>query len=172
MKRKSPIKHKVRSHLRQGRRVQSFMRGEGKVRQSVIRRRVGIVDSSFYELIGRIKTYRNLNDFKKFKKEFLRRVERAKYLYRGMGREEFEDLLENKVVESQFGGHFTLDFGMVKSWVRGDDDVVVRIEKPKIIKPRDYKLNDFYIEELEVMVPKGTKVKRIKKVFDKVKKYA
>lgn len=162
--RKSPIRHSVRTHIRNKRRVSSYIRGKGE--RTVKRRLVKVLSNAeFYKLIGRIETYRNKDDFRKFKREFLRRFNRSKWIYRGMSRDEYEQLLDTGTIVSN--GHFTLDFDIAKSWARGDTDVVVRILKPSNAKPRDYKLNDFYIDELEVLVPKGTKVQSIVKVFDK-----
>lgn len=125
------------------------------------------MSKSIHEIIGKVKLDRERVDFVKFKRMFHEKFRNAKWLYRGMSREEYEDLLKTRKVDSQFEGHFTLDFDMAKSWARGDDDVVVRIKKPKNATPKKYDLNSPYFDELEVNVPIGTKVVFIKKVFDR-----
>jgi hypothetical protein len=53
MKRKSPVRHKVKSHTRNGHRVHSYMRGRGKTKSVRTKRKIHTVSETVPKLNGR-----------------------------------------------------------------------------------------------------------------------
>lgn len=160
-KRRSPIKHRVKEHTRSdGTVVKSHSRGQGGRKLKSRVRTQSLTDAEFYPIIGRIQTHRNKKDLVRFKREFKRRFNKAKWIYRGISLSEYADLLRTKTSE---GVHFTLDVDIARSWAR-DDDVVIAIRKPESSVMHDYEINDSYFSELEVLVPKGTRVRGLREV--------
>jgi len=149
---KSPIRHKVRAHTRGGERVKSYSRGSGRPKRR--RRLVSskyLDDSSFHELIGRIRIHRNEDDLELFMSNFRHRVGQSKWLYRGISPSEYYEMVRTG---KTIGTHYTIDRDVAESWARGDD-VVIRIRRPASAYPREYDVHG-YLDELEVIVPSGT----------------
>lgn len=156
--RRSPIRHEVGSYRRKdGTHVRSYDRGSGK-RSRRSRRVVGhfiiLNDSDFHLLIGKIKLYRNETDLKVFMDNFKHRVNKSKWLYRGVHPSEYRDMSSTG---KTIGTHYTIDKDVASSWAR-DDDVIIRIPRPSSATAVEYDVHG-YLEEQEVIVPSGTKVK-------------
>jgi len=157
--RRSPTYHTVKRHKRGGKWVDSFERGKGQKPQrskKVVGHSIILNDSDFHLLIGKIKLYRNETDLKIFMDNFKHRVNKSKWLYRGVHPSEYRDM---NSTGKTIGTHYTIDEDVASSWARGDD-VIIRIPRPSSATAVEYDVHG-YLGEQEVIVPSNTKIKSV-----------
>ena len=127
--------------------------------------RVSLSDKEFWILSGVCEAGGSEKNFDLFNREFKTRVDKAKYLYRGMTELEYERIIRTKKVH---GTNFSISKITAKS-MANHGDVVIRIPKPKEYRLTEYSREYPYASEMEVKVKEGTKLRSVKLILIKGK---